>query len=99
MGQVSDHQPCFNSSHFVKFVVLLPEHEVHRCHQTEERSGMVPMEVFALEHERGDNGEHRERHHFLNHLQLHQRIGTAIAHKTQLVGWHLQRILEERDAP
>ncbi len=60
---------------------------------------MVPMEVFALEHEGGDDGKDGEGDDLLNHFQLHQRVGTAIAHKAEFVGGYLQRILEERDAP
>ena len=60
---------------------------------------MVPMEVFALKHEGGDDGEDGERDYFLYDLELHQRIGSAIADEAQFVGWHLQGILEESDAP
>ena len=60
---------------------------------------MVPMEVLALEHEGGDDGKDGEGDDLLNHFQLHQRVGTSVAHKAEFVGWHLQGVLEESNAP
>ena len=60
---------------------------------------MVPVEVFALKHEGGDDGEDGEGDNLLNHLQLDEGVWTTITHETQFVGRHLQGVLEEGDAP
>ena len=60
---------------------------------------MVPMEVFALEHEGSDDGEDGEGNDFLNHLQLDEGVRTSVANETEFVGWHLQGVFEEGDAP
>ena len=78
---------------------LLPEHEIDGCHQAEEGSGVVPMEVFALEHEGGDDGEDSQGDNFLNHLQLDEGVRTSVADETEFVGWHLQGVLKKGDAP
>ena len=60
---------------------------------------MVPMEMFALEHEGSEDGEDSQRDHLLNHLQLHQGVWSPVAHEAEFVSRHLQRVLEEGDTP
>ena len=60
---------------------------------------MIPVEMFALEHEGGNDSEDGEGDNFLNYLQLHEGIRTTIANETELVGWHLQGVFKEGDAP
>ena len=78
---------------------LFPEHEIYSGDETEEGSCVVPMEVFTLKHEGGEDGEDGEGDNLLNHLQLHEGIRSPIAYKTNLIGWHLQGVLEEGDTP
>ncbi len=57
------------------------------------------MQLFTLEHDSCDKCEYGERNHFLDHLELHKREGTAITYETNLVGWYLKGVLEEGDGP
>ena len=59
--------PCNLTNRF-----LLPEYEIDGCHQTEESSGVVPVEMFTLKHKGSDDSEDSKGNHFLNHLQLHE---------------------------
>ena len=78
---------------------LLPEHEIDGGDEAKEGGGVVPMKVFTLEHEGGNDGEDGEGDDFLNHLQLHEGVRTSVANETEFVGWHLQGVFEEGNAP
>ena len=60
---------------------------------------MVPVKLFMLEGEVGNQGKHHQRDALLNHLQLYQRERATVTHKAQPVGRHLTTILEEGDHP
>jgi len=57
------------------------------------------MELLVLEDEVCDDGKHHQRDTLLDDLQLHEIKGTAVASKTQTVGWYLTTVLEERNHP
>ena len=80
-------------------VNLFPEHEIDGGDKAEEGGSVVPMEVFALEHEGGDDSEDSQGDDFLNHHQLDEGVRTSVANETEFVGWHLQGVLKEGDAP
>ena len=60
---------------------------------------MVPMKGLALEHEGHDDGEHHQRHHLLNDLELDEVERPAIVNNAKAVGRHLAHILKQGDAP
>lgn len=60
---------------------------------------MVPMERFSFEQRSDNDGEHHQRHSLLNHLELHQRIGSSIAIETNAIGRHGQTVFKEGDTP
>lgn len=60
---------------------------------------MVPVQVFVLEEHRHEDGEHRERYHLLNHLELDEREWASILGKPDAVGWHHEQVLEKGDTP
>ena len=60
---------------------------------------MVPVELFALKHDAGKDGEDDEGDDFLYHLELHEGEGTSVAYESNLVGWHLHAVFEERYDP
>lgn len=60
---------------------------------------MIPMQAFATECDNGEKRKYDEGNHFLHHLELHQRVGTAVALKANSVGRHLKTIFEEGQAP
>lgn len=57
------------------------------------------MQVVALEHDVGNDGEDRQRDAFLNDFQLDERKGTSIADESHAVGRHLTTILQKGNAP
>ena len=60
---------------------------------------MVPLQRFASETDNGEDGEDGDRDNFLDHLELHECKGTAIAHEADTIGGHLTGILEKRQTP
>lgn len=60
---------------------------------------MIPVELFTLECEMGDDSEDSQRKNFLNHFELHEGEGTAIAYKTNAVCWYLKGVFKKGDSP
>ena len=60
---------------------------------------MVPMKLFVLEDEIGDDGEDYQRDALLNDLELDEVEGTAIVDKADAVGGNLAAVLEEGNHP
>ena len=71
------------------------EDEVNRHDETEKCCQVVPPQRLAIEEQCDENREDGQRDDFLNHLQLHDAIGTAIAFKTDTVSRHLTTVLKE----
>ena len=57
------------------------------------------MQRLTLEQHRRDNREYNERDDFLNHLELHQVEGAAVAVEADAVGRHLATIFGKGDNP
>ena len=57
------------------------------------------MQRFAFEKHGDEDGEDGERDDLLNHLQLHQREGPAVADKADAVGRHLTGIFRQGQKP
>lgn len=60
---------------------------------------MVPAQRLVLEGDEREDGEHEERDHLLDNLQLHQREGAAVPDKTDPVGGNHEGVFEEGDPP
>lgn len=60
---------------------------------------MIPTESLVLEGDEREDGEHGERDHLLDDLQLHQREGAAVADEADPVGGNHEGVLEEGDSP
>ena len=60
---------------------------------------MVPLHGLALEKEGDDDGEDGQGDHFLDHFELHQVEGTAVAVEADPVRRDGEAVLEEGDAP
>ena len=60
---------------------------------------MVPLERLALENEQDDDGEDRERDHFLDDFELHQGERAAVAVEADAVGRYGEAVFKESDAP
>ncbi len=60
---------------------------------------MVPLDGLALEEEGDDDGENGQGDHFLNHLELNQAEGTAVALETDAVRGNGEAVLKEGEAP
>lgn len=60
---------------------------------------MVPMQGFSFEQQGGEHSKDNQRNHFLNHFQLHQRKGSAIAGKAYAIGRHLGTVLKKSNYP
>ena len=75
------------------------EHEIDRQYQADECRQMVPVQRLSLEQQRREQREDGERHHLLNHLELHQRKGAAIPHEPDAVGGYLAHVFQKGDGP
>lgn len=75
------------------------EYEIDGSYQTESGSSMIPMQLFVLENQVGNQGEHHQRDALLNDLELHQIERATVIHKAETVGWHLTAIFEKGDCP
>ena len=71
------------------------KNKINRCHQTERRNSMIPVELLMLENEIRQYGKHHQRDALLNNLQLNQIERSAIACKTYSVGRNLTTVFEE----
>ena len=60
---------------------------------------MIPMQGLALEEDRSKHRKDDQSNHFLNHLQLHEGKRTTIFHKTDAIGWNLEKVLKKGDRP
>lgn len=60
---------------------------------------MVPVELFVLEDEVGNDGEYHEGDAFLDNLQLHKVEGTTIVYEANSVGRNLAAVLKESNHP
>jgi len=60
---------------------------------------MVPVQLFMLEDEVGNDGKHHEGDALLDDFQLYEVEGAPIVHKTNTVGWYLTAVFEEGDHP
>ena len=75
------------------------EYEIDGSYQTESGSSMIPMQLFVLENQVGNQGEHHQRDALLNDFELHQIERATVIHKAETVGGHLTAIFQEGDAP
>ena len=76
-----------------------PEGEDDGQDDTGEADKVVPAYWLAFEHRRHDDGEHCQRHTFLNNLQLHQREGSSVDLAADTVGGNHERVFEESQCP
>ena len=60
---------------------------------------MVPVKALSLKEYVRNDGKDDERDALLNHFQLYEREGSAVALEANTVGGYLTAILKERDAP
>lgn len=60
---------------------------------------MVPAQRLVLEGDEREDGEHEERDHLLDDLQLHQCEGAAVPDKTDPVGGNHEGVFEKGDPP
>ena len=60
---------------------------------------MVPLQRLPTEEDYREERKDRNRHHLLDHLELHQAEGTAVADIAVAIGRNLKGVLEERQAP
>lgn len=60
---------------------------------------MIDSEGFVLEKYDRENGEHRERHGFLDHFQLPEVVWTAIFNVANPIGWDHEAVFECRHRP
>ena len=60
---------------------------------------MIPLDRLTFEQEGDDDGEDGEGNHFLDHFELHQVEGTAVALEADAVGRDGEAVLEEGNAP
>ena len=78
---------------------LFQKHEENSHNQATEGDNMVPLNGLTLEDKRGDDCEHGQRNHFLNHLKLQKIEGAAVPLETNPVGRYRKTVLEESDSP
>ena len=57
------------------------------------------MELLALEEQVCDDAEDEQGDDFLYDLELHEREGASVAHKSDSVGWYLAAVFQKRDNP
>src|SRR5690349_23370291 len=69
------------------------EDEEHESHK------VVPSQRLILEERKAKDHEHGKRDHFLNYLQLDERERSAVFAESNPVGWDLEHVFEECDAP
>lgn len=78
---------------------LFHEHEIDGGHEETESKKMIPPDLETFERPETEYHKHRQRDHFLNHLQLNQRKRPSVAFEPYTVGRHLKTILKQCDAP
>ena len=78
---------------------LFHKHEVHRRYQAGEGRKMVPVKALSLKEYVRNNGKDDQRDTLLDHFQLYEREGSAVALEADTVGGYLTTILKEGDAP
>ena len=78
---------------------LLQEGEEDGEDKAEEGGEMVPVEGFTLEDEGDDQGKDCQGNGLLDHLELHQVEGAAVAGVADAVGRDGETVLEECYAP
>ena len=57
------------------------------------------MQVCALEHDVGNDTEHRQRDALLDNLELDEVERASVFYKSQSIGRHLTAVFKESDAP
>ena len=84
---------------YISFLLGFHKDEVDGSDETEGRCSMVPMELFMLEDEVGNDGKYHKGNALLDHLQLNKVEGTAVVCKAYAVGGNLTAVLEESNHP
>ena len=77
----------------------LHEHKINCENQANEGSQVIPMQGFALEEDRSENGKDNQGNHLLNDLQLHEGERTSVFCKTDTVCGNLEKVLEKGNRP
>lgn len=78
---------------------LLLKQEVNRQHEERKTDQMIHPKGLVFEENKHKYRENGERYRLLNHFQLPNIERTAIADKTNAIGWYLTTILKQGDAP
>ena len=60
---------------------------------------MVPAQGIALDEQHRKECEYNQRYNLLDNLQLPEGEGASEFCATDAVGWHLETVLKEGDAP
>ena len=60
---------------------------------------MIPMELFALEHQNGDDSKDRESDDLLNDFELKERERASAFTKSNSVGGNHEDIFNQGDSP
>ena len=68
-------------------------------HQAERCRSVVPVQLFVLKDEVGNDGKYHQGDALLDHLQLHQVEWSTVIHKADTVGRHLTAVLEKGNHP
>ena len=78
---------------------LFIEHEEYRQQHAHKGCEVIPVERFILEGKCCIYNKDCKSYYLLNYLQLEKTVRATIALKTYSVGWYLETIFEERQAP
>ena len=84
---------------FPAFGDLLFEHKVDRQYQKNEGDDVVGPKGLCFEDQKGEYSKDHQGDHLLDDLQLDQAEGTSVFPEPDPVGWNLESVLEQGDAP
>ena len=79
--------------------MLLSEYKVDRCDEAGKTCEVVPLEWVALNKQHGKEGKDNQRDNLLDNLQLPEGEGAAKFVATNAVGWNLEAVFKQGDAP
>ena len=79
--------------------LLLFENEIHCQYEETESDEVIDAESLGLEHNEGKDGKDQQRDDLLDHLELKEAEGTAVATEADTVCGHLKGIFKQCDAP
>ncbi len=88
-----------NPAGFCSTSSLLPENKINGQHQKHKRNHVVGAQGLTFKGKYRKAREYQQGDHLLDHLQLPERKRPAIPVIADLIGRHLEHILQESDSP